>query len=189
MLIDVTATNKARGNIHGMMRNGKYSGETMTFDESEQIEELLSTWYRWQIRESNNDVFSHWYRPADHTCRGYVTPTREDEDDEAVQQGVGDMQSEQVQLCIDLLTVEQRAAISVSMLNKDAGHTVWRSGRAGDQHMTYQAAKTRLLPMFVQRGLVKRADAPSAPSELHAGDIDEIRRLIAASMTFPKNML
>jgi hypothetical protein len=181
MLIDVTASNKARGNIHGMMRSGKYSGETMTFDESEQIEELLSRWYRWQIRESNNEVLSHWYCSADHTCGGYMTPTREDEDDESAHNGAGDLRSEQVQLCVDSLSVEQRAAISVSMLNKDTGQTVWSSGRAGDQHATYQAAKARLLPMFVQRGLMKRSEEGGHQSRQMGGDeIDEIRRLLAA---------
>ncbi|MEM5371344.1 hypothetical protein V4C53_35665 [Paraburkholderia azotifigens] len=181
--------------FHVMTNIEKYSnGEIMTLDESEQIEELLSIWYRWQIRESNTEVFSHWYRATDHTCRGYVTPTREEEDDEAAQNGADDMQSEQVQLCIDLLPAEYRASISVSMLNKDAGHTVWSSGRAGDQHATYQAAKLRLLPMFVSRGLVRRTLDESTsvlvpPRAITAAEIEEMRALFSQSYSGGRKLL
>lgn len=136
----------------------------MTPDQSQQIEELLLTWYRWQIRQSHAEQLAHFYRPEDHTCRGYETPMNEVELDEQAEQWAEDQQAEQAQLCIDLLPVEQRAAISVSMRNKECGCGVWSSARAGDQHASYQAGKAALLPMFIQRGLVK-AEESSCPSK------------------------
>jgi len=127
----------------------------MTENESERVEEVLREWYRWQIRQSHADLLSHFYRPEDRRCRGYVTPTTETEDDEEAYQGADDMQSEQVQLCVDQLPAEQRAAISVSMRNKECGSQVWSSARAGAAHETYQAAKEALLPMFFRRGVLK----------------------------------
>lgn len=129
----------------------------MTIDQSAQIEELLSTWYSWQIRQSHAETLSHFYRPTDHTCREYETPLNED-DGEHSYQWADDRQSEQVQLCIDTLKPEQRAAISTSMRNKNSGCFVWSSGRAGEQHTAYQEAKERLLPMFIGRHLVKLAE-------------------------------
>ncbi|MEK6420009.1 MAG: hypothetical protein V4801_10410 [Burkholderia gladioli] len=127
----------------------------MTENESEQVEAVLREWYRWQIRQSHAVLLSHFYRPEDRTCRGYVTPTTETEDDEDAYQGADDMQSEQVQLCVDLLPTEQRAAISVSMRNKECGAQVWSSARVRAAHEAYQAAKETLLPMLIRRGVVK----------------------------------
>ncbi|MCA8026497.1 hypothetical protein [Burkholderia cepacia] len=137
----------------------------MTPDQSQQIEELLLTWYRWQIRQSHAIRMAHYYRTEDRTCRGYVTPTTDAEDDEDAYQWADDRQSEQVQLCIDQLTVQQRAAISVSMqskengdcrdLNKECGAEVWSNGRLGHRHIVYQASKDTLLPMFIARHLLK----------------------------------
>lgn len=131
----------------------------MTRDESEQIEELLLAWYRWQIRQSHADILAHFYRPEDRTCRLYETPMTDDELAEAAEQWADDRRSEQVQLCIDQLSIEERAAISTSMRNKECGRDVWRSGRAGDQHVTYQAAKERVLPMLAVRHLITACDA------------------------------
>lgn len=126
----------------------------MTRDQSDQIEQLLRSWYRWQIRQSHAETLSHFYRPTDMTCRRYVTPEGADDPDEAYQ-WADDRESEQVQLCIDLLAIEQRAAISVSLRNKECGASVWRSARSVTPHQDYQAAKTALLPMFERRGLMK----------------------------------
>lgn len=127
----------------------------MTPDQSQQIEELLLTWYRWQIRQSHAEKLAHFYRPEDRTCRGYETPMDAVELDEQAVQWSEDQQSDQVQLCIDLLPLEQRAAISVSMRNKECGANVWSNGRAGAQHATYQAAKAALLPMLISKLLIK----------------------------------
>ncbi len=126
----------------------------MTRDQSEQIEELLRDWYRWQIRQSHAETLAHFYRPTDTTCRAYATPRGGDDENDGYQ-WADDRVAEQVQLCVDELPIEQRAAISVSMRNKECGAQVWRSGRAGEQHETYQAAKVALLPMLVSRQLLE----------------------------------
>lgn len=126
----------------------------MTREQSDQIEQLLRDWYRWQIRQSHAETLAHFYRPTDMTCRGYVTPSC-DEDEDNVYQWADDAQSEQVQLCVDELTVEQRAAVSTSMRNKECGATVWSSIRAGAWHTTYQDAKEALLPMLLFRHLLR----------------------------------
>lgn len=161
---------KAALDVYEMRRCKKYDDRmNMTPDQSQQIEELLLTWYRWQIRQSHAETLAHFYRPEDRTCRGYVTPTTDEEDDEDAYQWADDRQSEQVQLCIDQLTVQQRAAISVSMqykefggdcreLNRECGADVWSNGRIGYRHVVYQAAKDTLLPMFVARHLIKVAE-------------------------------
>ncbi|MCM2543897.1 hypothetical protein [Burkholderia glumae] len=127
----------------------------MTEIESADVEDVLRVWYRWQIRLSHAEIRSHYYRGVDHTCRGYVTPTTEIEDDEDAYQGADDRQSVQVQLCIDQLSAEQRAAVSVSMLNKECGSRVWSSGRIHSAHAAYQSAKEALLPLLIKRGVLK----------------------------------
>lgn len=150
------AVQKAALSVYDMRRCRKYEeGVFMTREQSERIEELLSVWYQWQIRQSHRETLSHFYRPEDRTCRGYETPANAEEDSEAAYQWADDQQSEQVQLCVDALTPEQRAAISTSMRNKECGWGVWSSGRAGDQHEIYQAAKERLFPMLVARHLIR----------------------------------
>lgn len=129
----------------------------MTKDQSDQIEQLLRDWYRWQIRQSHAETLSHYYRPTDMTCRGYVTP-HGDDDDDADYRWVDDCLAEQVQLCIDQLSIEQRAAISVSMRNKECGAQVWRSSRAITPHETYHAAKVTLLQKFVARHLISQSE-------------------------------
>lgn len=146
---------KAALDAYEMRRCKKYVDRmNMTPDQSQEIEEILLIWYRWQIRQSHAATLSHFYSPEDRTCRRYVTPSSPDEEGEDVYRLADDLQSEQVQLCVDRLAPEQRAAISVSLRNKECGRTVWSSGRAGDQHATYQAAKDRLLPMFVAQNLM-----------------------------------
>ncbi|PRH21896.1 hypothetical protein, partial [Burkholderia multivorans] len=139
-----------------MRRCKKYDDrKNMTPDQSQQIEERLLTWYRWQIRQSDAERRAHWYRADDRTCREYETPMNEEELDERADGWVDDQIAEQVQLCIDLLPVDQRAAISVTMRNKECGANVWSNGRAGAQHVSYQAGKAALLPMFIAKHLIK----------------------------------
>jgi hypothetical protein len=157
---------KASTDVYEMPRCKKYSdGESMTRDQSEQIEELLLNWYRWQICQSNAELLAHYYRPEDRTCRGYETPAGDDELTEEAYDWVDDQLAAQVDTVMDdlsnrgTLTGEMRAAISTSMRNKESGYSVWSSGRAGDQHTTYQAAKERLLPMLLSRQLIKHSEA------------------------------
>ena len=129
----------------------------MTHDESQQIEELLRTWYAWQERESFREVRSMWYPAQDQTCKQYRSGdawAAENDQHEADETKLEDLQSEIIQLCIDGLTVEQRSAIQISMRDK-TGPAVWRSNRVEDQHRTYQAAKLELLPALLKRGLIK----------------------------------
>ncbi|NOV28023.1 hypothetical protein E5S69_31550 [Cupriavidus necator] len=129
----------------------------MTQDESAQIEDLLLTWYAWQQRESFREVRGMWYPAQDQTCKQYRSGdawAAENDQYEADETKLEDLQSEIIQLCIDSLTVEQRAAIQISMCNK-TGPAVWRSNRVEDQHREYQAAKLALLPALRSRGMIK----------------------------------
>jgi hypothetical protein len=126
----------------------------MDIDQSEQIEELLREWHRWQ----------DGYRPAlgvprcDPTCRDYRSGDRfltAREKAEIADERAWKMRSEQVDVCVDALTWQQRAAIHTTMRNKQCGHSVWRTGQAGDQHAVYQDAKEALLPMLLKRDLIK----------------------------------
>lgn len=149
---------KAALDVYEMRRCRKYVDRMqMTHEQSQEIEEILLTWYRWQICQSHAETLAHFYRPEDRTCRGYVTPANAEEEDEDAYQWADDRQSEQVQLCVDRLVPEQRAAISVSMRNKECGREVWSSARAGAHHASYQAAKECLLPLLAARHLIKAA--------------------------------
>jgi len=128
----------------------------MTLDQSEQVETLLLEWHRWQ------DV----YRPAlggnrcDPTCREYRTSNQfltPQERAEAVDKKIWEANSVQVDLCVDTLTWQQRAAIQTSMRNKRSGCSVFSNARipAADSHELYQKAKDLLFPQFEVRGLIK----------------------------------
>lgn len=131
----------------------------MTNDESEAVEHLLRTWFEWQCRQSIAMHAKMYYRPTDMTCRQSVTQRTCDEDDEAAYQWADDQESEQVQLCVDELPIEQRAAISTSMRNKASDASVWRSVRVGDQHAVYQSAKENLFPLLAGRHLIHATEA------------------------------
>lgn len=135
------------------------AGFKMTQDQSDEVEHLLRTWFEWQCRQSIAMHAKMFYRPADATCRQSITQRTCDEDDEAAYQWADDQQSEQVQLCVDELTIEQRAAISTSMRSKASDASVWRSVRVGDQHAVYQAAKHDLYPMLMARHLIQLTES------------------------------
>jgi len=127
----------------------------LTSEQDAEIEHLLLENYRWQIRQSHAETLKLFYRPEDHTCRGYQPPASEADDDDDIYRWADDRQAEEVQLCIDALSLEQRAAISTSMRNKETGRYVWSNSRAGEQHANYRAAKRRLLPLLVGRQLLQ----------------------------------
>ena len=153
---------KAALDVYEMRRCRKYSyGVTMTQDQSEQIEELLREWHHWQ----------DGYRPAlggprcDPTCRDYRSGDRfltAREKAEIADEKMRKMRSEQVDVCVDALTWQQRAAIHTSMRNKQCGHSVWSTGEAGDRHEIYQQAKEALLPMLMKRQLIKAEQIATA---------------------------
>lgn len=131
----------------------------MTQDQSDEVEHLLCTWFAWQCRQSVAMHAKMYYRPEDMTCRQYETPQSAQDDDEDAYQWADDRQSEQVQLCVDELSAEQRAAISTNMRIKESGAQVWRSSRVADQHAIYQVAKENLFPMLRARHLIQMLEA------------------------------
>jgi hypothetical protein len=131
----------------------------MTQDQSDAVELLLRIWFEWQCRQSIAMHAKMYYRPTDMTCRSYETPQSAQDDDEDAYQWADDRQSEQVQLCVDELPAEQRAAISTSMRIKESGAQVWRSGRVADQHAVYQLAKENLFPLLRARHLIQMLEA------------------------------
>lgn len=156
---------KASTDIYEMNRCKKYrDGESMTLDQSQQIEELLLNWYRWQICQSHAELLALYYRPEDRTCRKYETPASSEELAEDASHWVDDQLAAQVETVMDdlwndrILTAEMRAAISVSMRNKEGGRKVWSSARVLGQHHVYQSAKLALLPMLLARKLVKTTE-------------------------------
>lgn len=135
----------------------------MTVDESNQIEELLGEWYTWQAGYTPG----LGYGRVDPTCRGFSesdrTVTADDRAEEADRKAAK-RRAEQVDLCVDALTWQERAAIQRHMKVKQIGYMnveckarVWSSGRAGDGlggHETYQLAKQSLHPLLARKGLV-----------------------------------
>ncbi|MBK3841734.1 hypothetical protein [Paraburkholderia aspalathi] len=153
---------KASTDIYEMQRCKKYSdGVNMTLEQSQQIEELLLNWYRWQIAASDAELMALYYKPVDRTCREAEIPTDDEELIEQSYQWVDDQQAAQMDTLMDdlshrgTLTGEMRAAISTSMRNKQNGHKVWSSARVLGQHHVYQEAKQAMLPMLILRNLVK----------------------------------
>lgn len=143
-----------------MLKYGKpdsaHAEQIMTLDESQQVEELLLAWHRWQSI----------YRPAlggnrcDPTCRGYRTSNQfltPAERAEAADRKILEANSVQVDLCVDTLQWQMRAAIQTSMQNKRVGYSVFSNARipAEESHRLYQEAKDLLFPMFDARGLIK----------------------------------
>lgn len=128
----------------------------MTLDESNQVEELLLAWHRWQ---SN-------YQPAlghsrcDPMFRECEIPSLSETDQdrsEKVDAKIWKRNSETVEACVESLSWQQRAAIQTEMRNKRAGATVFSNPRfaPAEIHYLYQSAKEKLHPQFVARGLIK----------------------------------
>jgi hypothetical protein len=133
----------------------------MTQDQSDQIEELLISWHRWQDS----------YTPAlgaprcSPTCREYEIPAKHQTDQErseAVDAKLFKRNGETVDACVDALPRwEHRASIQMSMSNKRAGYSVFSNARlsAEESHRFYQESKKLLLPKFMARGLIKILEA------------------------------
>jgi hypothetical protein len=162
----------AIGERHGKRCGAYMEKKAMTLDESNQIEELLTIWYQWQLG----------YFPdlgagrVDPTCRGFAENDRHstiEERTDAAERKAKKKTAEQVDLCVDALPWQQRAQIQIHMqwkiepqraaereakLNAECGASVWhitaRSGIA-DNHVIYQEAKFALLPALRRRSLIK----------------------------------
>jgi hypothetical protein len=133
----------------------------MTQDQSDQVEELLLAWHRWQSAYSEKLSLPR----CSPTCREYEIPARSQTDQErseAVDAKLFKRNGETVDACVDALpTWRHRASIQMSMSNKRAGYSVFSNPRlsAEESHQYYQESKELLLPKFVTRGLIKIAEA------------------------------
>lgn len=126
----------------------------MTRDESEQIEELLLTWYYWAQAHREQLGYSR-------VSPGFQYADSSDvhEDDEDRDARLNRLVAEQVDACLNGLPVELRAAVGLHTANRAAGADVYRNPRcsAEEQHRRYQEAKLQLLPLLRRRDLVKIA--------------------------------
>lgn len=128
----------------------------MTLDESLQIEEILSAWYEWQSGYSVNLGAGR----VDPACRNFDESDRYATIEERTQEAERKSQRKQaelVDLCVDTLTWQQRAAIQTHMKNKFCGVVVWSNMRLTleEVHVLYQTAKESLLPLLGKRGMIK----------------------------------
>lgn len=124
----------------------------MTLDESQQIEDLLMIWYRYE-----RAYMPHLGAPrVSPSCRGHdpdsgdVHQDAEDRDDDLER-----MKAQVIAKCIDEMHYMHRAAIGVHMRNRTAGVSVHSNPRIEDQHTTYQTAKADLLPRLKKCELIK----------------------------------
>lgn len=126
--------------------------QVMTREESEDIEGLLQGWYRWTAG----------YRPnlgagrVSIYARG-VSDSEVFHDADYIDERIDTARAEQVEMCIDELRWQLRAAIGIHAGNKAAGTVVFRNPRLTpeQQHAAYQEAKAALLPAFYKRGLIR----------------------------------
>ncbi|MBN3747115.1 hypothetical protein LGM58_08490 [Burkholderia contaminans] len=138
----------------------------MTIDESNQIEELLDEWYDWQA----GYVPSLGYGRVDPSCRGFSESERAltaDERSEEADRKAAKRRAELVDLCIDALPWQERAAIqrhmkakTVDAMNRACAASVWHDSRIHgqrDMHELYQQAKRSICMPLRRRGMLSRA--------------------------------
>ncbi|KWZ47952.1 hypothetical protein WS73_05295 [Burkholderia savannae] len=136
----------------------------LTIDESNQIEELLDEWYDWQSGYTLN--LGHGRVAA--SCRGFAEDDRTEaaeEREEAADRKAAKRRAELVDVCVDALAWQERAAIQrhmkakrVSEMNRACGARVWSNPRGfalPDAHAMYQQAKRSILAPLKRRGLLK----------------------------------
>jgi len=162
----------AIGERHGKRCCAYLEKKTMTLDESNQIEELLTAWYRWQLGYFPDLGMGR----VDPTCRGFAENDRHstiEERTDAAERKARKKTAEQVDLSVDTLPWQQRAQIQIHMqcklepqraaareaqLNAECGVSVWHVPRRIDiaeNHVIYQEAKFALLPELRRRALIK----------------------------------
>ncbi|MDF8362171.1 hypothetical protein [Achromobacter anxifer] len=140
--------------IAALERALPHSEDHMTEAESEELEELLMTWHRW----------AKAYR--EHLGYSRVAPGFRDVSD---QDGYGDDDetaarlnrhvAEQVDACLNALPLDLRAAVGISLRNKDAPQRVFRNPRCSpeEQQRRYREAQSRLLPMLRRQDVMQVA--------------------------------
>lgn len=142
------------------IRRGKRETETqgiedlfmepvLTLDQIEQVEELLMVWYDYEAS----------YRPAlgaprvSPSCREYRSGNVHDCTDET-DALLNRATAEAVGLCVDELTLQERAAIQVQMRNRVARAAVHRHPRTENQRMDYYSAREKLWGKLLAKGLI-----------------------------------
>ncbi|MDR6498618.1 hypothetical protein J2785_001763 [Burkholderia ambifaria] len=139
----------------------------MTVDESNQIEELLSEWYAWQAGYTPRLGFGR----VDPTCRGFAESDRAisaDERSEEADRRAAKRRAEQVDLCVDALPWQERAAIqrhmkakTIGAMNRACAASVWHDARIYgqlDAHELYQRAKRSICMTLRRRGMLSGAE-------------------------------
>lgn len=127
--------------------------QVMTREESEQIEALLVEWFGW----------TRAYRPNLGAGRVSIyargVSGGADNDADEIDQKLTAARAEQVDVCIDSLRWQLRAAIGIHAGNKAAGACVFSNPRLTpeQQHAAYQEAKAELMPLLGKRGLIRSA--------------------------------
>ena len=128
-----------------------FSKDHMTKDESEQLEELLMTWYHWA--KAHREHLGH-----SRVAPGFQGVSDMDAygDDDDTDAKLNRYVAEQVDVCLSTLPVDLRAAVGISLRNKDVPNQVFRNPRCTleEQQRRYQEAKERLGPMFKRRSLI-----------------------------------
>lgn len=129
-----------------------FSEDHMTKDESEQLEELLMTWYHWA--KAHREYLGH-----SRVAPGFQGVSDLDAygDDDDTDAKLNRYVAEQVDVCLSTLPVDLRAAVGISLRNKDVPNQVFRNPRCTveEQHQRYQQAKDALLPMLRKRDMIK----------------------------------
>lgn len=139
----------------------------MTVDESNQIEELLDEWYDWQA----GYVPSLGYGRIDPSCRGFSeserAPTADERAEEADRKAAR-KRAEQVDVCVDALPWQERAAIqrhmkvkTVAAMNRACAASVWhdeRIHRPPRTHELYQQAKRTICMLLRRRGMLSTTE-------------------------------
>ncbi|WP_246302210.1 hypothetical protein [Achromobacter anxifer] len=128
--------------------------QVMTREESDEVESLVMGWYRWTAGYRPNlgvgrvSIYARGISEAG----AHVSADEVDEKLEAAR-------GEQVEVCIDALRWQLRAAIGIHAANKRAGAQVFSNPRLTpeQQHAAYQEAKALLLPALRKRGLIRSA--------------------------------
>lgn len=129
-----------------------FSEEHMTKDESEQLEELLMTWYHWA--KAHREHLGHSrVAPGFHGVSDLDAYGDDDETDAKLNRYI----AEQVDVCLNTLSGDYRSAIGITLGNKDAQACVYRNPRWSSEqtHRLYQEAKDRLIPMLRKRDMIK----------------------------------
>lgn len=129
-----------------------FSEDHMTKDESEQLEELLMTWYHWA--KAHREHLGH-----SRVAPGFQGVSDLDAygDDDDTDAKLNRYVAEQVDVCLSTLPVDLRAAVGINLRNKDVPNQVFRNPRCTleEQHQRYQQAKDALLPMLRKRDMIK----------------------------------